>query len=571
MCSQRVRSFACGFVFVLGIAASGGAQNCAVQGCEHTSGWWGSIYPSGIAASGNRFFYAFRGLDDYWSDNYLNLYFVDLEKVSQNMSSLLMWDSTGISGEVLVASSSHLYLGAFGGNYLGILDVSDPTSVDFHEVYSWGAHDVDLSGRHAYVAAGLTGLVVLDVSDPGSPVEVGSIAFDSMGAETIDVSGSLAYVAGNIPDLQIINVSNPSSPVVLGTFDTTGLVTDVAVSPGFAYIADSGAGLRVVDVSNPSAPVEVAGSPYGAARLVAYSDGYLYATQGLGVRILDLAVPSNPVDVHYYDAPTLDYYGPGLAVSRGFLAFDYSTHYGDETRVEILDLRGCPVAWWSANGDADDVVGFNNGTEEGSGYTAGILDQAFHFNGTSAGVSIPSSAELSVGTGDFSLVFWVRTTAGAGSGFRAIQDKRWAVPDVGYHVFLNEGRPGLQLMDSQDTCNFVAPSSIADGNFHLLAITVDRDSGTGGKIYVDGEVELEFDPTVVQGSLANGQEFRLGRRSDAWGGDGYFDGTIDEVRFYDRALSEAEVDYNYATTFETEIFSDDFETGTTGDWSGSVL
>lgn len=71
----------------------------------------------------------------------------------------------------------------------------------------------------------------------------------------VDVSGGFAYVAAGASGLQIVNVSNRGAPVIAGSLDTPGTAKDVQVIGNLAYVADGASGLRIIDVTNSSAPV----------------------------------------------------------------------------------------------------------------------------------------------------------------------------------------------------------------------------------------------------------------------------------------------------------------------------
>ncbi len=115
------------------------------------------------------------------------------------------------------------------------------------------ANNVDVSGNYAFVAAGASGLQVVDVSDPLAPRIVG--AADTPGnANDVRVIGNLAIVADGASGLRIFNVSNPTSPVSVGSVDTPGDATDVMVFEGRAYVADGDAGLAIVNVVDPTNP-----------------------------------------------------------------------------------------------------------------------------------------------------------------------------------------------------------------------------------------------------------------------------------------------------------------------------
>ena len=66
------------------------------------------------------------------------------------------------------------------------------------------------------------------------------------------------------------------------------------------------------------------------------------------------------------------------------------------------------VAWWRAEGNANDAVGGNHGTLlEGAGFAAGMVGQAFRLDGADDWVSLANTATLDFGTGDFTIELWM--------------------------------------------------------------------------------------------------------------------------------------------------------------------
>src|SRR5262245_34186181 len=61
------------------------------------------------------------------------------------------------------------------------------------------------------------------------------------------------------------------------------------------------------------------------------------------------------------------------------------------------------TAWWPGEGNANDLVGSNNGTLQGATFGPGEVGQAFSFDGEDDFVSFPDSPSLNVGTADFSM------------------------------------------------------------------------------------------------------------------------------------------------------------------------
>jgi hypothetical protein len=70
------------------------------------------------------------------------------------------------------------------------------------------------------------------------------------------------------------------------------------------------------------------------------------------------------------------------------------------------------VSWWPAEGNANDIIGTNNGVLEGGlGFAPGEVGQAFFFNNTNDDVKVPASSSLNVGAGNgFTLEAWIDCT-----------------------------------------------------------------------------------------------------------------------------------------------------------------
>lgn len=169
-----------------------------------------------------------------------------------------------------------------------------PTALSFISIPGF-ANNVDVSGNFAYVAAGSTGLQVVDVTDRRAPRIVGSL--DTPGnANDVRVVGNIAYVADGSAGLRIIDVTNPISPSLLGALDTPGEANDVVVVGNRAYVADGPAGLQIIDVSDPQAPhlLGTFDTP-GNAKGVDVSGNVAVVADGSGgIRTVDVSNPGNP-------------------------------------------------------------------------------------------------------------------------------------------------------------------------------------------------------------------------------------------------------------------------------------
>ena len=231
---------------------------------------------------------------------------------------------------------------------------------------------------------------------------------------------------------------------------------------------------------------------------------------------------------------------------------------GNDVSVEVErsinnSPKGCTqapshlVAWWPLDEDAGDtafdLVAGNNGKLVGGPLrVSGIADRGLTFDRINDYVQVPDSSLLDVGTGDFSIDAWIQTSSSTRT--RVILDKRSPEPR-GYSFFITQGRLGLQLA-ANNFANYVSTAFVATGTPHHVAVTVDRDQADGVRFYVDGvEVLPRFDPRAFAGAtLDNLSPLRLGARSFIQ--TGFWDGLLDEVELFNRALLPAEVSAIFA-------------------------
>jgi large repetitive protein len=216
----------------------------------------------------------------------------------------------------------------------------------------------------------------------------------------------------------------------------------------------------------------------------------------------------------------------------------------------LLDASCTPppglVTWWPANGDASDPVGGNNGTlQNGATYAPGEVGQAFSLDGVSASVLIPNSSSLNP-TGPFSVEAWIKAKPQQLS-----PDSQFLIVDKS-HGFTDNTGWGLQG-NSDGTVAFFygtgsgfplvsTTNSVLDDQWHHLAGVF-----TGSKIQI-------FEDGVLHSSLSQAALPANNQRSveigASWGGGTptrFFHGLIDEVSYYNQALSSNDIAAIYAS------------------------
>jgi hypothetical protein len=211
------------------------------------------------------------------------------------------------------------------------------------------------------------------------------------------------------------------------------------------------------------------------------------------------------------------------------------------------------VSWWRAEGNASDSADSNPGVLlNGASFASGMVGQAFALDGVNDAVIVSNAPGLNFGAGqDFSIEAWIEPLSSTTYyGVMSIVDKRLSpswTQDVGYEFNLEDGRLHFRMSDSLSGPSYSfgpAGSDMRDGQFHHVAVTLTRNSATGGKLYVDGQVVLTFDPTVAPGDLSSTEPFRIGVNANSTFFSN-FRGAIDEVSLYSRALSGAEIQSVY--------------------------
>ncbi|HEV2852243.1 MAG TPA: LamG-like jellyroll fold domain-containing protein [Thermoanaerobaculia bacterium] len=206
------------------------------------------------------------------------------------------------------------------------------------------------------------------------------------------------------------------------------------------------------------------------------------------------------------------------------------------------------IAWWTFDEikgmTSRDLATAQHGKHVGNPVpVSGVVDGALSFDGSHDFVEVPHSSLLNLGSGDFSIDAWVRTKRVA--GVQVIVDKReiFGTEAIGYHFFLYRGRPGLQLGNGTGKFhNYISHTSVADGQYHHVAVTVKRESfGPFGAIfYVDGTEVASFNVNADRGPLDTFAPLRVGALSGT--PSSFFDGAIDEVEIFNRALRRREVE-----------------------------
>jgi hypothetical protein len=191
------------------------------------------------------------------------------------------------------------------GTSLNIVNVTNPITPSLVATLPLSGYGEGLavSGTYAYIAAGGSGMEVIDISDPANPTSVKVVAGAGSGyAEGVNVSPPYAYLA-NGANFSIMDISTPTNPTLLGSYENSGgeWIQDVSVISNFAYACAYGVGIDVVNISNPAAPAYVTtlSNPKNADIMFDGNNGYI-ASREYGLTVIDVSTPSTPTIINTF-------------------------------------------------------------------------------------------------------------------------------------------------------------------------------------------------------------------------------------------------------------------------------
>jgi len=227
------------------------------------------------------------------------------------------------------------------------------------------------------------------------------------------------------------------------------------------------------------------------------------------------------------------------------------THTGDvwsfSTRPEIPISDPNLVGWWKLDEGMGDIVldwsgHDNHGTlANGPIWAEGNDGGALQFDGSNDYVNLGTPAELYI-PDNYTYSAWFRV----GEDINGDSDAQYLLcigsrSDLVFGVEDAVGVDGdlaLHYYDTAPGFNSLGMGKTvwSSGDWHMVAGT--KDSATGHKIYLDGELK-NSDTNTNDDNYNTSRMISIGAMG--WNNDEYFNGTIDDVRIYNRTLTQDEI------------------------------
>ena len=216
-------------------------------------------------------------------------------------------------------------------------------------------------------------------------------------------------------------------------------------------------------------------------------------------------------------------------------------------------IRQGLAGFWALEGNAQDSSGnANHGTVNGASPTKGLFGQALDFDGTGDYIEVGHSASLDIAD-EITLTAWAFPEGFNGTYENSVLtkagDSEWGFWNLHHKTTSNGYRFEIDNGSTQSLFE-ATPSSALDQWYHIAGVY----DGAELRLYINGELSNSM---PASGSITgNTSPLRIGKQF-WWGSDySYWDGILDEVSVFNRALSQEEV----KSIMRNGVFWDDEKT-----------
>jgi len=223
--------------------------------------------------------------------------------------------------------------------------------------------------------------------------------------------------------------------------------------------------------------------------------------------------------------------------------------------TEASPIEGL-VGYWGFNEGSGDTAHDSSGNgndgiiSDATWVDSGNCGKALSFDGVDDYVDCGHTDSLTLTT--FSVSAWIRIEDGDGFNIPVVNkggygyDSPGKNANYGLSVDDNKFSGGFEEHDGKD--HFVESSdAYNDGNWHFVVVTYDKKYLI---LYVDGD-EVDREETSANPELDNTRPLTIGK--NALLDDRYFNGQVDEVRIYNRALTQSEIQEDMKKCSPTEV------------------
>ena len=190
----------------------------------------------------------------------------------------------------------------------------------------------------------------------------------------------------------------------------------------------------------------------------------------------------------------------------------------------------------------------NDGVIHGATWTDGKVGKALRFDGRDDYVEVPDSASLNFGTSDFTVSMWLKypSQAGGTHNYAMVYGKyKETFPWKGINIFADCACDGgtsgkITFRVDANNCLFSNAPNLNDNIWRYFTFVR---TGTTLKIYINGALDNSIPISTI--NIDNSGHAIFGANSIEHPTSQSFNGKIDEVRIYNRALTADEIKTHY--------------------------
>ena len=233
-----------------------------------------------------------------------------------------------------------------------------------------------------------------------------------------------------------------------------------------------------------------------------------------------------------------DGYSDGLEVSLGTDPLDptsTSAQFGLQVHLPFDGADGNLTADASGNNRPGTLVGFESNQTT---WIAGKIGNAIQFDGTNDWGSIPYSLDA-----NFTIALWLKSTDARGNGNWEYENTLLTGPNNTYHVCLHTGKFSVwgaaKTQPGANKLRQTSSAAINTGSWVHLAFSRAQATGSYGNYYTYINGAKDAGPIYKNVKYNTGALLYMGKAIT--GANYYLNGALDDLRIYDRVLSDAEV------------------------------
>ena len=380
----------------------------------------------------------------------------------------------------------------------------------------------------------------------------GSVSDLLSGVASVTCQGNVASISGSSFTCVVPVVAGPNTIAVQAT-DAAGnsQQASVAIQGGVPIILSATPNSGQQGQQNESVAV--------TGQFTHWMQGTTTATFGAGVTVVSLTVNSAT------SATALVNIDPAAALGARNVTLTANAEVATLANgftVQLLTPPCAPtppgiVSWWPLDSSGADIADGNSGTVVGGQFVPAEVGSGF--NSSTGVISVPSAANLNVS--QFTFETWLRadnitppnmvivwkgeTTGGEDiTSSYALQVSGTSVVTLPTQEEFGTGGPGkvsINLTDGLHDQGYFSNSVLSVGTFHHVATTVD---GQTVRIYIDGQLDAAYQQMVTPFTNSS-NPLQIGGILNIT--DDKFQGVIDELTLYNRALTGSEIQAIYAS------------------------